>query len=142
MRYVESDKVISESLNQVEQYQRAKDSLRNEIETQIPRQARIAYLNNRLEQLKDDLYRSYREYENVRKELSKDHVTSELDRSIRDAVTASMPPHRVQERRNLYILTLVVLLLVFNVFPIGPYNYFRIIDDSIYRSVAALIVAM
>lgn len=142
LRYVESNKVISESLSQVEQYQKAKDSLRNEIETQIPKQARIAYLSNRLEQLKDDLHRSYREYEGIRKELSRDHVASELDQSIRDAVTASTPQRRVQESRNLYMLTLVILLLVFNVLPIGPNNYFRIVGNSIEYNIATLAAVM
>lgn len=134
--------MISESLSQVEQYQKAKDSLRNEIETQIPKQARIAYLSNRLEQLKDDLHRSYREYEGIRKELSRDHVASELDQSIRDAVTASTPQRRVQESRNLYMLTLVILLLVFNVLPIGPNNYFRIVGNSIEYNIATLAAVM
>ena len=139
---VESSEVISASLSQVEQYKRVKDSLRNEIETQIPKQARIAYLSNRLAQLKDDLYRTYREYESVRKELSRDQETSELDRSIRDAVSASMPPHRMQESRNLYMLSLVIILLLSNVIPYGPDYYFRAVGDSTNFTVANLIIVM
>jgi hypothetical protein len=142
LRAVESSKTISESLTQVEQYKRVKDSLRNEIETQIPKQARVAYLSNRLEQLKDDLYRSYRDYETVRKELGKDQDTSELDRSIRDAVSSSLPTRRVQEIRNLYMLSLVIVLLLFNLSPQGPDIYFRAIANSTDYAASDLIFLM
>lgn len=131
LRAVESSKVISDSLSQAEQYSKARDNLRNEIEVQIPKQARVAYLNNRLEQLQDDLYRIYREYEVVRKELGGSQQTSELDQSIRDAISVSLPPRRIQESRTFYILSLVIILLLFNISSFGPDTYFSVVGDSI-----------
>ena len=87
--------------------------MRHEIETQVPKQARNAYLADRLNQLTEDLYRTYRSYQDVRRELSDAQPITELDRRIRDAIEVSIiPSRRVRESRNLYLLFLVVILVI------------------------------
>ena len=140
---IEADENIEQAKIQVEQYEKLKQSMRHEIETQIPRQARIAYLSDRFDQLTEDLYRNYRDYENVRRELSESQAVSELDRRVRDAIEISIIPNRkIRERRNIYMFALLTALIVFNVSPIRISDYFYILDYSYKSSGTTILVTM
>jgi hypothetical protein len=142
LRVVDSSEVINESLSKVEQYKKEEESLRTQVEVQVPKQARIVYLTNRLEQVTNDLLRSYRQYEDVRKELDENAETTELNQNIRDVISALLPQRSMQESRYLYMLSLVILLLVFNISPIGPSDYFHIVENSLNSDPGTLAAVM
>jgi hypothetical protein len=101
-----------------------KEQLGDQIKTEIPRLARRVYLGNRLDQLTEDLHRTYREYQYVRGELAKNEIVTELDQRILDAVRASISSRSFSESRNVYMLVLIVLLLAYNIAPLGLGNVF------------------
>jgi seryl-tRNA synthetase len=103
LKAIEASEAISSSLSQVKQYQAIRERLRKEIESQIPKQARNAYLVNRLEQLTDDLHQIYADYQDVRRELGEGNIADELDQRVRDAIRMSTPSRRARERRSLYM---------------------------------------
>jgi hypothetical protein len=128
---IDSSEVIERATLEVRQYDQLKSSLRNEIETQIPKQARIAYLTDRLDQLTEDLHSVYRAYEDARRELAKEQPVSELDERIREAIELSITPARkLRERRVIYLASLVVALILFNIDPFRLNSYFYILGYS------------
>jgi len=143
LRAVDSSEVISESQSKLDQYKQEEESKRIQVQVEIPKQARIVYLTNRLEQVADDLLRSYREYESVRKELDENaETTTQLSQDIRDVISTLIPQRSMQESRYLYMLSLVILLLVFNISPIGPNDYFHIVENSLNSDPGTLAAAM
>jgi hypothetical protein len=140
---IDSSDVIKQATLEVKQYEDLKSSLRNEIETQIPRQARIAYLTDRLDQLSEDLHTVYRAYEDARRELSEVQPVSELDQRIRETVELSIiPATKLRDRRNIYLASLVVALILFNINPFRLNEYFYTLGYSDNSSPDSIILAM
>jgi hypothetical protein len=125
----------------VEQYTKQLEELRHQMDTQLPIQARRDYLAERLEQLRRDLYHDFNEYQEIEKELADTRPETSLDRRIRLVVeTSIVPEHRLQERRDLYTLLLVLALVVINISPYSLnrllYSYFNVLGYSDQWSVS------
>jgi hypothetical protein len=128
---IEANDKIRVSREQVEHYGGLRSALLEQIKTEVPKRARYAYLTDRLDQLGADLYRTYREYEDVRHQLADQGVSTELDRSISQAIKGTIIPNRRNiESRNLYVLTLLIALIVFNVGPLRLSSYFYVLGYS------------
>ena len=140
---IEADVRIDDAKAEVERYDSLKASMRYEVETQIPKQARNAYLKDRLDQLTEDLDRTYRDYQDVRRELSQAEPVTDLDRGIRDAIEASIIPGRkIRGSRNSYMLALLIALIFFNIEPFHVNSYFHILGHSDKSTVSSIIVTM
>ena len=140
---IEADVRIDDAKAEVERYDSLKASMRYEVETQIPKQARNAYLKDRLDQLTEDLDRTYRDYQDVRRELSQAEPVTDLDRGIRDAIEASIIPGcKIRESRNSYMLALLIALIFFNIGPFHVNSYFHILGHSDKSTVSSIIVTM
>ena len=138
---IEADVRIDDAKAEVERYDSLKTSLRDEVETQIPKQARNAYLKDRLDQLTEDLDRTYRDYQAVRRELSQAEPVTDLDRGISDAIEASIIPGRkIRESRNSYMLALLIALVFFNSAPFHVSDYFHILGHSDRSAGSSIIV--
>lgn len=140
---IEADVRIDDAKAEVERYDSLKASLRDEVETQIPKQARNAYLKDRLDQLTEDLDRTYRDYQDVRRELSQAEPITDLDRGIRDAIEAStIPGRKIRESRNFYMLALLIALVFFNGAPFHVSSYFHILWYSDGSTGSSIVVTM
>lgn len=132
----------------IEPRRREFHDLRSQIEVEIPRQARDAYLKERLKRVELDLSNAYREYTAIRDELSSGAVTSNLDERLRAVIETSILPERKrQERRSSVISVLLVLLFLTSLSPYSvsslAYQYFNILgysdqwtDGSLYSAFA------
>jgi hypothetical protein len=108
------------------------NSLRSQIEVQIPRQAKEVYLAERLDQLERDLYNTYREYQRISNELPNRRVESDMDRRLREVVENSIAPaRRIQERRIIYILILLFALIIVDLSPINLRGFINYYFDSL-----------
>jgi hypothetical protein len=140
---IEADVRIDDAKAEVERYDSLKASLRDEVETQIPKQARNAYLKDRLDQLTEDLDRTYHDYQDVRRELSQAGPITDLDRGIRDAIEAStIPGRKFRESRNFYMLALLIALIFFNGAPFHVSSYFHILSYSDESTGSSIVVTM
>lgn len=128
---IESDDRIRISREQIEHYGELKNALLKEIKSEVPKRARIAYLHDRLNQLSADLYKTYHGYEDVRRQLANEGLSTELDRRVSQAIEGTIiPSRRIIESHNLYMLTLLISLIVFNVGPLRLSSYFYILGYS------------
>jgi hypothetical protein len=124
-----------EASRDIEPVRREFEELRSQIEVEIPRQARRAYLKERLNQVELNLGDTYREYCAITAELGAEHVSSSLDKRLQAVIEASIiPERRNQERRSAVISVLLALLLLTSVSPYSvshlAYDYFNVLGYS------------
>jgi uncharacterized membrane-anchored protein YhcB (DUF1043 family) len=109
-----------EAKEAAEKYEALRSSLREQIEFDIPREARRAYLRNRLSRLAENLSREYGEYAAIESELRLPSSESQLDGRIRSVVEESlMPEMHARQGRERMLLGLVGLLVLLNLLPFG-----------------------
>lgn len=101
-------------------YESMRESLRLQVEQDIPREARRVYLKNRLDRLGESLSHDYEEYSAIEQELGLASEASQLDIKIRDVVQESLLPElRTRRRRERVLVGLVGLLVLLNFLPLG-----------------------
>jgi hypothetical protein len=142
-----AEKDAEAARQEVEEYSRKLDELRQQINDQLPIQARRDYLTERIDQLSKDIYRDYKEYQEAQKELEITASTGPLDDQIRNAIKIDIMPHRlIQERRNLTVLIVLVFLVVIDISPYKlnqfVYAYFNILGYPDEWYVSSVITAM
>jgi hypothetical protein len=124
-----------EASRDIESARREFQGLRTQIEVEVPRQARYAYLKERLERVEIDLSNAYREHVTITNELASEQITSKLDERLRAVIEISILPERKrQERRGAVISVLLVLLFLTSLSPYSvsslAYQYFNILGYS------------
>jgi hypothetical protein len=123
------------------------NALRQQIEVQVPVQARRDYLKERLEQLRRDLYRDFQEYEDITRELAESTSDSAIDSQIRKVIeTAIIPRRTLSDRRSIGMLVLMVTLIVISISPLRPsdliVSYFDSLGYSSYFPLSNLFLAL
>src|SRR4051812_48602766 len=108
-----------------EQYEKILLSLRSQVEREVPRQARAAYLTNRIKALSTTIARDFEEYKAAKVELAEltSRPKEELDASIVDVVRREISP-ALSSQRRMQVLTvlMVILVLVANLVPLNLYE--------------------
>jgi hypothetical protein len=117
------------------EYSNRLSALREQIEIQVPIQARRDYLRERLAQLRHNLYDDFREYQQIEQELGETIPLTDIDSQIRTIIQNSIVPQRVmQDRRSLGTLILVLTLIAINLSPLSLngiiYSYFSVLGYS------------
>jgi hypothetical protein len=106
-----------------------------QIDHQIPIQARRDYLIEWLEQLSLDINRNFEQYQEAEKELTEISPKSMIDQQIRRVIETTIAPRRkIQEKRSAATLVVVLALFLINISPysLNPfiYRYFNILGFS------------
>jgi len=125
----------------VAKYVALRESLRRQIEDEVPLEGRRVYLRARLDELRDGLASDVQEFERLRAELQSldDRKVEPLDARLRAVVEDSIRPRYVQRRRfELAVFALLGVLLVTALSPNEPrrllHHRFNGLSDSAYAS--------
>jgi hypothetical protein len=118
------------------------DTLQKQIDA-VPDEANRLFLNRRIEYLAASIARDFEEYRTTERELQRPDLSPVLDPTIRDVIQRTiLPGQRTRERRNVYVLALLLALVVLNLSPINVssliYQYFSILGNSANWTVATI----
>lgn len=132
-------KNIEEKLGELTQLN---DSLREQI-SRVPNEVDRLVLQRRMEQLTVGLTRDFEEYRSLVRALRPLDTAPKLDLRIRTVIENTMlPPQGQRERRNIYMLLLLVALGALNLSPISANdfvrNYFNILSNSVNWTISSV----
>ena len=118
------------------------DSLRKQIDA-VPDEANRLFLQRRMEYLAASITRDFEEYRATERELQSPDLSPVLDPRIKEAIQrAIIPGQRTRERRNAYMLVLLLALVVLNLSPINLssviYQYFSVLANSALWTVGTI----
>jgi hypothetical protein len=124
---------VKQELNRLRE---AKEKLEEEIR-QVPKEANRLFLEKQLKELADSISKDFSEFKSVEAKLRSEQVATTLDPQIREAIeTGMLPIRRQQERRNTYVLLILVALLALNLSPVSVSyyvnRYFSVFANSPY----------
>lgn len=121
----------------VAKYQALRESLRRQVEDEVPLEGRRVYLRARLDDLRQQIGADVREYERLAAELSELEARpgEPLDARLRTVIEDSVRPSYVERRQHdrLVVVLLVILVLA----ALSPYEIWRLlfnIPDAITNS--------
>ncbi|SRR6266496_700906 len=126
------------SKKEVEEELQSLRGVRDDLSLQIsrlPQEANKMFLVRQLEELASSINKDFNEYKTIEAKLQATETAATLDPKIREVIeSAILPIQKQRERRNSYVLLILIALLVFNLSPIyvGSYvsRYFNILGDS------------
>jgi hypothetical protein len=106
---------------QLSRLRQLRDGIQDQIENQLPHEARRAYLKNRLDTLASSIGEVFAEYQAIERELALDVSDSPLEASLREVVeTTIVPAYRQRERYQRQLRLLLIVTLVLLISPISP----------------------
>ena len=122
------------------------DTLQKQIDA-VPKQADRLFLERRMESLAASITRDFDEYRDAETRLQAPDLSPKLDPVIREAIQhAIVPGQRTRERRNVYVLVLLVALIALNLSPISIssiiYQYFSVLAESANWTASTIAVSI
>jgi len=122
------------------------DTLQKQIDA-VPKQADRLFLERRMESLAASITRDFDEYRDAEIRLQAPDLSPVFDPVIREAIQrAIVPGQRTRERRNVYVLVLLVTLVALNLSPISIssiiYQYFSVLADSAAWTASTIAVSI
>jgi hypothetical protein len=135
MRELVRDQLKAQDIEgQLDRLTQLNDSLRKQIDA-VPDEANRLFLQRRIEYLAASITRDFEEYRATERELQSPDLSPVLDPAIKYAIQrAIIPGQRTRERRNVYMLVLLLALVVLNLSPINLsstiYQYFSVLAYS------------
>lgn len=115
-------------------YEALKRTLRDQVDNELPIEARRIFISNRLEQLRESIGDQYEEYERLERELGQLASVTPLDQRIRDVISARISPlHLRRQRRERIIVASVGFLVLLSLSPVSlgffVQRYFELLEE-------------
>lgn len=121
-----------------DKYSVLRESLRLQVEKEVPQEARRVYLRSRLDTLQASIGAEVDEYQRLRDELTRveGQEPSPLDARLRPVIEESIRPGYVRRRRNeRLVVGILVLLLLTTISPLAPRGFVGGIWQSYSHSI-------
>jgi hypothetical protein len=147
MREMVRDQLKAQDIEgQLDKLTQLNDSLQKQIDA-VPGEANRLFLRRRMEHLAASITRDFEEYRAAERKLQAPDLSPILNPVIKDAIQRTIiPGQRTRERRNIYMLVLLLALVALNLSPINVssliYQYFSILAYSAGWTVATIAVSI
>lgn len=132
-----TDQLMAEDIEgRVQQLGELNRKLQRQIDG-LPAEANRLFLQQRMDVLATSIAQDFEEYRSLEVAIGTSASSTALDPMIRQAIEQNMlSPQKRRDRRNLYVLVLLGLLIALNLLPISVsglvYQYFGVLGDSPY----------
>jgi hypothetical protein len=135
-----------EAKQDVAAYETLRAQLRDQVDKEVPREARRIFIENRRDQLVNSIGEQFDEYERLGREVAAMPEANSLDDRVRQVIEARVAPlYRRSQRRERALAFGIGVLVIVSLIPISPgqliFAYFAVLREPDEWTVGTILLA-